>query len=70
MTDECNCLAEANAALADGNGEIVVTIWPVVRPVIETMKVDSKKRGRPPMMVASFCPFCGTKYPEASNVAS
>jgi len=63
----CDCLSGANAKLAEHNAEIVVTWWPVTRPVIETQKVDSKKRGKPPLMVATYCPFCGAKYPAASS---
>lgn len=66
----CDCLAEANAKLEERNGEILTTIWPVVRPIIATQKVDSKKRGRPAMMVASFCPFCGVQYPTGELVSA
>lgn len=58
----CECIHEANTMLASRNGELVITLYPVVRPVIETMKLNSKKREKPPMMVASYCPFCGEKY--------
>lgn len=58
----CNCITEVNAKLAEHNAEIVVTFYPFVRPVIDTQKVDSKKRGKPPLAVATFCPFCGVRY--------
>jgi hypothetical protein len=63
----CACIEKANEKLAERNGELVVTIWPVARPVIETQKKDHAKRGRPPMIVANFCPFCGTEYPCARS---
>lgn len=60
----CRCIEEAEAKLAEYNAALVCTFWPIQRPVIETMKRDTKKRGKPPIMVASFCPFCGTAYPK------
>ena len=35
--------------------------------MIETMKLDEKKRGKPIKVFATFCPFCGSKYPEPSK---
>lgn len=58
----CNCIDEANAKLADSNSEILITIWPVVRPIIATQKLAERKRGKPSLLVASYCPFCGDKY--------
>jgi hypothetical protein len=34
------------------------------RVIIATCKRDEKKRERPKFLFASYCPFCGKKYPE------
>ena len=60
----CSCISEVNAKLAESNGELLMTFWPVSRPLMETQKLDTKKRVKPPLVVATFCPFCGEKYPE------
>lgn len=60
----CNCISEVNAKLSESNGELLMTFWPVSRPLLETQKLDTKKRVRPPLVVPTFCPFCGEKYPE------
>lgn len=60
---ECGCIADVNAKMAEHNAEVMMTWYPVARPMIETVKRDPKKRGKPPLLVASFCPFCGVKYP-------
>lgn len=60
----CNCITEVNAKLAESNGELAITFWPMVRPLLETMKLDTRKRVKPPLVVATFCPFCGEKYAE------
>lgn len=59
----CNCIETTDALLKDQNAGLVFTIFgKPPRVVIETRKIDSTKRGRPPAMLASFCPFCGEKY--------
>jgi hypothetical protein len=63
----CTCTAEVNAKLAEHNSVIVETWYPMQRPLIETAKIDTRKRGKPTLAVASFCPFCGTKYPSDSD---
>ena len=62
---DCTCISEINAKLAEHNGELHVTLWPVVRPTIDTQKIERAKRTkRIPLVVATFCPFCGHQYEE------
>lgn len=61
----CDCITEVNAKLAESNGEMLTTLWPVVRPLMETQKLEPRKRVKPPLVVATFCPFCGEKYAAA-----
>ncbi len=59
----CNCIADINADIGPKHNAILVTtLFGEPRAVIGTEKVDSRKRGKPPVMLASFCPFCGLKY--------
>ncbi len=58
----CACIQAMNARLAEQNGRLVTTLFGTPRVVIGSEKIDSKKRGRPPAAIASFCPFCGTAY--------
>lgn len=58
----CNCIEELNKAMTPHNTEVCMTWYPITRPIIATMKIDSKKRGKPYLAVASFCPFCGKPY--------
>lgn len=68
----CDCITYVNAKLAERNTQIMASISfakddmsdSMEVPVIATEKVDTKKRGRPAIMVPTFCPFCGTKYPK------
>ena len=61
----CGCIAKVNAELANRNAntEIVVPFVGPQRPFIETMKADNRSRGKPAKVFATFCPFCGVKYP-------
>jgi hypothetical protein len=65
------CFKAADKKLADKNTRLsmgTAVMYPaprkmafVARPVIETMKVDSARRGRPVTVMATYCPFCGVK---------
>jgi rubredoxin len=59
----CSCIEDVNRDLAEHNAVLVTTLFrePNVA-VIGTEKRDSKKRGRPPAMLATYCPFCGLAY--------
>jgi len=61
----CDCIATTNAFLKDRNTQILVPMFGPQRPFVETVKLDDKKRGKPAMMFASNCPFCGEKYPDS-----
>lgn len=64
----CGCIADINAKLAPGGHELNTTISfsGPSRPVIPLLRKDTyrpeSRRGKPTMMQAEFCPWCGTKY--------
>jgi hypothetical protein len=61
----CDCIKTANEHLAQFNTKIELPFWTrsgARAPFVLTMKIDPKKRGKPKMMFASCCPFCGEKY--------
>ncbi len=65
----CDCLELTNKTLADqGFNTFVDHTLPffggVAQAVLHTSKIDENKRGKPMTMIASYCPFCGEKYPK------
>lgn len=59
----CDCISETNKLLAEHNTVLVTTMFR--KPdavVVATDKLASKQRGKPALMIASFCPFCGEPY--------
>jgi hypothetical protein len=66
----CDCIQEADKALAEYNTKIEVPWIGPQRPFVLTMKLNEKKRGKPQMMFCSYCPFCGEKYPETKPLFS
>jgi len=60
----CKCVDKVLKELEKNNEQLVLafTMKGQAFPVIETMKIDVKKRTRRKMLVATFCPFCGKKY--------
>lgn len=72
----CECRQAVNERLAVSNSRIAVGFclttegtmrgMELTPPMIVLEKVDGKKRGKPPTLLASCCPFCGDRYPTAS----
>ena len=60
----CGCISVINGELAKQNGQLGLTFslsggtWPAL--VVE--KKDRKKREKPPVVIPTFCPFCGVSY--------
>lgn len=66
----CDCIKRVNSHLAKFNTEIELPLWTSngqITPFIQTMKVDDKKRGKPRLMFAIHCPFCGEKYQKSQE---
>ena len=64
----CNCIKITNDGLREKyNSYVNTTISLTGGPqmvVLATEKDDTTKRGKPITLVATYCPFCGEKYPE------
>lgn len=61
----CDCIADVNKLLADHNGRLVCTYNLMSGrdyPKLTVEKIESRKRGSAPLMIPSFCPFCGEPY--------
>jgi hypothetical protein len=66
----CRCIESSNRALASEGIQIDALIsmrgFPSRAQIRTVQRADSppKKRGwRPPLLAATFCPFCGKEYP-------
>lgn len=63
----CDCIAKLDTKLKDHNGKIALAILLPAeggnalrsRVLVQTAKLDSKKRKAVPAVMASYCPFCG-----------
>ena len=64
----CGCVKKVNEQLAAQNGRLAVGFSVtrdnrmITRLIIGTEKVSSGVRKKPPIVSATFCPFCGTKF--------
>lgn len=59
----CDCVAEMDKVLAEHNGVVCTTMFgDPLRVAIRVEKFADKVRKRPPVVIASYCPFCGEKY--------
>jgi hypothetical protein len=68
----CHCLTEIDELLAEHNGRLSLTIsfgTGGAYPTIMTEKIDKKKRGQTPVILPTYCPFCGLKYEKKDAAA-
>ena len=67
-TKSCNCIALAGKKLEPHNTRLIVSIsltGACDRAVIATERIKSLRDNKRPLhVVATYCPFCGKKYPE------
>lgn len=58
----CDCNDRVNEKLREHNTMLNCNFLDPEMTFVETIKIHSKIRGKPKMMAATFCPFCGEKY--------
>lgn len=68
----CDCVSEIEDRAREFTGLPVWLNTTMIdgprRAIIEFYMIEKKPRGRKiPVVVASYCPFCGTEYPEQSK---
>ena len=60
----CNCIKKVNEKLAEYNGILVTNLLAdPPRAMVDVCKIASRGK-KPPLFEASYCPFCGAKYPK------
>lgn len=71
----CDCIARVNEQLAALNAALDVPLSIDMKTgqtqppklTVAVCKRDTKKRGRLPVLFASYCPFCGVAYTEKTE---
>ena len=67
----CDCIEKLNNKLEPHNTAVSVSMdlfgGGPDKAVVATVKADDSKRGRPKALIASYCPFCGTKYDDTPS---
>lgn len=69
----CECRAKMDEKLKAHNGRIALAILLPAegsdalrsRILVQTEKLDTKKRNAVPAVIASYCPFCGEHVADA-----
>jgi hypothetical protein len=65
----CDCISKVNNLLASRNTALVQDIISTTpHTFVATVKLKSGVRSKPVAMMATFCPFCGEKYPPRQTI--
>lgn len=67
----CDCMKtmddQLKAHQASANTMLVFNLMGQTRAVVATCKRREKDRQKPVYVMASFCPFCGERYPASTK---
>ena len=63
----CKCVAIADKALKVHHTRVVTTLFSGMVGIRTEVDHDAPKRTRAVSIVATFCPFCGVKYPNVET---
>lgn len=67
----CDCITKVDELLAERNGRLYVTINLMngkAYPKLGVEKKETRSRTKPPLMIPTYCPFCGQRYEEEAGV--
>jgi hypothetical protein len=70
----CNCIKAVNERLVFSNAKIAqgftynieLMTMDLSGPMIVLSRIDKSKRNKLPVLLATYCPFCGTKLDDKS----
>lgn len=67
----CNCIKRMTKLLEPHNAQLAVNLFDPTYTLVETWRI-AKGRGtkKPPIIVASYCPFCGKKHKHKKKKAA
>jgi hypothetical protein len=67
----CECIDTVNKLLAEHNARLVCTYNLSTGrdfPKLGVEKIETRKRGSAPLMIPTYCPFCGEPYESQAAV--
>lgn len=72
----CDCRQAINEKLGEHNGRLASGFsfgggkMEFIPVLITTEKIDTRSRKKPPIVIASYCPWCGEQFEEENHVRS
>ena len=66
---KCRCVATADRLLRARHTQVDTTLFTGMVAVRTSLRHDAPKRVRAVTVIATFCPFCGVRYPNTDTTA-
>lgn len=66
----CNCITKIDEKLAEYNGILEINLLANPSRALVSVCKRFPRGKKPPLMEASYCPFCGKKYKERKRSPS
>lgn len=63
-TKTCNCFSQINEHLKPYGAELLCNLFGPPQAIISTYREKVTRGKKVPLVFATFCPFCGVKYPK------
>jgi hypothetical protein len=66
---KCTCVADVDKLMKPNHTHVVTAVFSGKVGIRTELDYDAPKRVRAVSLVATFCPFCGVKYPNVASTA-
>ena len=70
----CDCLSDLNAKLKPEGQCVDATMFGIGKATTMLIRTDKwvheNRRKKSSRVIASFCPFCGEKYPDSADIST
>lgn len=64
IAESCSCFKQIDEHLKAYGGELLRNLFGPPRAIVSTYREKAVRGKKMPIVFATFCPFCGVRYPK------